>query len=129
MLFNSEAYLIFLPIVVLLFWLTPPKWRPPLLLVASYVFYMFWKPIYIVLIVAATAVNYGFGLWIARAGVHKKKLLFAAIAFNLVMLGFFKYAYFLRDLFNIPLSWTGYELNSIPFEIILPLGISFFVFE
>ena len=129
MLFNSEAYLIFLPLVVLLFWITPLRWRPALLLVASYVFYMFWKPIYIVLIVAATAVNYGFGLWIARAEAHKKALLFAAITFNLVMLGFFKYAYFLRDLFNIPLNWTGYELQSIPFEIILPLGISFFVFE
>lgn len=130
MLFNSLAYMIFLPVVVALFWLTPFKFRTPLLLVASYVFYCFWKPIYGVLIFSMTVMNYVFGLLIARSEKNKGKWLALALVGNLVTLGYFKYTYMTRDVLNDVFQAIGlHQLPSITWEIILPLGISFFVFE
>jgi D-alanyl-lipoteichoic acid acyltransferase DltB (MBOAT superfamily) len=130
MLFNSFAYMVFLPIVVLLYWTCPRKWRTPLLLLASYVFYMFWKPIYGLLILGLTVANYFIGLRLHNAKEHRKLMLFGGIAFNILVLGFFKYAYFARDSANTLLTFLhGQQLPQFSFEIILPLGISFFAFE
>lgn len=132
MLFNSTAYLIFLPVVICVFWLTPWRARTLILLVASYYFYMTWKPEYGLLIFGLTALNYGMGLLIGKFQQQKKALLITAIAANLVLLGYFKYTYFLRDMVNGALSAAGKsvpQIPAVPFEIILPLGISFFVFE
>ncbi len=130
MLFNSVAYLIFLPITVALFWLIPAKWRSAALLLASYVFYMFWKPIYGVLILGLTALNYGFGFAIDRSEKNKGKWLALALTANLLVLGYFKYAFMTRDLINDVVKAVGlHQIPNITWEIILPLGISFFVFE
>ncbi len=129
MLFNSAAYLVFLPIVVCLFWLTPWRARTALLLVASYYFYMTWKPEYGLLIFGLTALNYVMGLLIAKFEAKRKLMLVAAIAANLLLLGYFKYTYFLRDTVNSAIAPLGKAIPAVPFEIILPLGISFFVFE
>lgn len=130
MLFNSVAYLIFLPIVVILYWLVPFKFRTLLLLVASYVFYMTWKPIYGLLILAMTAISYVCGLLMERFQSKRKLIFWSGIAFNLLALGFFKYAFFARDCANQLIATVGLkQLPPIPFEIILPLGISFFAFE
>ncbi|MBX9667122.1 MAG: hypothetical protein K2X93_05860 [Candidatus Obscuribacterales bacterium] len=129
MLFNSAAYLIFLPIVLALYWIIPSKWRTMLLLVASYVFYMTWKPVYGLLIFLLTAVNYGLGLAVSRSTEHKKKLLILTVVLNLVVLAIFKYAYFSLDLVNQAIAPFGKTLPNIPWQIVLPLGISFFVFE
>ena len=66
MLFNSIYYAFFLPLVVALYWVVPRRVRYPLLLVASYLFYMNWIPVYLGLILALTVVNYGFGLLLGR---------------------------------------------------------------
>lgn len=130
MLFNSFAYMIFLPIVVILYWSCPRQWRTPLLLIASYVFYMFWKPIYGLLILSLTVANYFLGLFMEKHRNHKKLLLGIGIAFNLLVLGFFKYTYVTRDCTNDLLKLVGlHQLPPVPFDIILPLGISFFIFE
>ncbi|HEY9790084.1 MAG TPA: MBOAT family O-acyltransferase [Candidatus Obscuribacterales bacterium] len=129
MLFNSFWYLVFLPIVVTLFWVSPRRIRTFLLLVASYVFYMSWKPIYGILIFGMTLANYFFGLAIARSEQRKKRWLIGAVVFNLVLLGVFKYAYFSWDLASAAGNWFGKQLPAMPWQIILPLGISFFVFE
>lgn len=129
MLFNSAAYLVFLPIVVCLFWLTPWRGRTALLLVASYYFYMTWKPEYGLLIFGLTALNYAMGLLIAKFQAKRKLLLVTAIAANLLLLCYFKYTYFLRDTVNSAIAPLGHSIPAVPFEIILPLGISFFVFE
>ncbi len=128
LLFNSAAYLGFLPVVFALYWLIPSKWRVGLLLIASYVFYMSWKPVYGVLILGLTVVNYFLGLWVSNSQKHRKLLLILTIVVNLVVLGVFKYAYFSLDLLNSALSPFGKHC-SISMNIILPLGISFFVFE
>lgn len=129
MLFNSLQYLLFLPAVVLLFWLSPHRWRVPILLVASYVFYVAWRPIYLLLIVGLTAVNYWLGLRISHSETHKKAWMIGAVAANLAVLAYFKYFYFLEDIIcNLAKPVFG-EIAKAPVNIVLPLGISFFVFE
>jgi alginate O-acetyltransferase complex protein AlgI len=148
LLFNSYIYLVFLPSVVLLYWLMPKDFRKTLLLVASYVFYMHWMPAYGLLLLILTLVNYGLGLLIARseraAGAKimarmsvRKALLIAGLIFNLGCLCFFKYTNFLVDSFfqsaKFITPFVGINaLNtsqSPALQIILPLGISFFTFE
>ncbi len=97
MLFNSLTYAIFLPIVVALYWASPIKLRVPILLLNSYIFYMSWRPVFILLILGLTVVNYLFGFYIPRSEKNKKPVLFAAVATNPATLCFFKYAYFLND--------------------------------
>lgn len=130
MLFNSLAYMIFLPVVFLLYWKTPFKFRTPLLLIASYVFYMYWKWEYGLLILGLTALNYFLGFWVERATVKKKLVFGIGIALNVIILGFFKYAYFVHDVVSDAAKAVGQPaLPNFTVEIILPLGISFFVFE
>lgn len=129
MLFNSLSYLIFLPVTLLLFWSSPRSWRTVLLLIASYVFYMSWKPIYGLLMIGLTVINYLFGLAIAKHQTAKKALMASAVALNLLVLGYFKYTYFAVDLLNQAISPLGQHVAKVPFDIILPLGISFFAFE
>ncbi len=129
MLFNSLKYALFLPIVAILFWICPQKLRVPLLLVASYVFYMSWRPIYIFLILGLTVFNYFAGLLIANQPHRKKFWMIFSVTANLLVLAYFKYAYFFDETLSAMLKPAGVNVPAIPFEIILPLGISFFVFE
>jgi alginate O-acetyltransferase complex protein AlgI len=127
--FNSLKFAIFFPIVFALFWLSPTRWRIPILLVASYIFYMAWRPVYLLLILGLTVANYWLGLRIWHSSKHKKRWLIASIVINLATLAYFKYFYFLEDSFSLLLQpWFG-PLAKLPVNIVLPLGISFFVFE
>ncbi len=128
MLFNSLQYALFLPIVVVLYWLSPQKVRVPILLAASYLFYMSWRPVFIFLIFGLTVVNYFFGLAINKSETKKKHWLVAATVLNLSTLIYFKYAYFLDDVARTLLKPLC-DVPHIPFDIVLPLAISFFVFE
>lgn len=117
MLFTSLQYLLFLPIVVTLFWFLPGKARLPMLLIASYYFYMCFEPLFILLIVSMTVFNFFWGNLLAQ---QKSKLYFwIGISVNLLCLGFFKYSNLILQTINQ--SWHA--------DIILPLAISFFVFE
>ena len=140
MLFNSFTYVLFLPLVALLYWLAPHKLRAPILLVASYVFYMSWMKIYGILMISLTAVNFLIGLLLSRASVHRtKRLVFiAGIAANLSCLALFKYTNFFIDSIRQLSAAMSAQLHTPSFAtvanfpdlpIILPLGISFFVFE
>jgi alginate O-acetyltransferase complex protein AlgI len=97
MLFNSAAYLVFLPVVVAIYWFMPFRYRTAFLLAASYVFYMTWKPIYLVLIVALTAFNYFAGIAIEKQKAQRKLILIGSLAANILTLAYFKYAYFAID--------------------------------
>ncbi|MBX9686317.1 MAG: hypothetical protein K2X27_06415 [Candidatus Obscuribacterales bacterium] len=135
MLFNSVPYLIFFPVVLALYWLLPSSFRRPLLLVASYIFYMSWLPVYGILIVALSLVNYFIGLMINYKRSLAKVIFIFGIVFNLGMLCYFKYTNFLISSFNelaqkfSPFFGHGATLPLGLLDIILPLGISFFVFE
>jgi alginate O-acetyltransferase complex protein AlgI len=137
MLFNSIQYLLFLPIVVALYWCVPKKARAVALLIASYYFYMSWMAAYGLLLAGLTLWNFAFGWLIARPGATHKRLLFiAAIAGNLACLALYKYTNFLIESFWSSWQWgaqflhTNAPAGTAPLlPIILPLGISFFVFE
>lgn len=129
MLFNSLKYALFLPIVFIVFWVAPQRFRVPILLLSSYIFYMSWRPAYIALILFLTVSNYFLGIKIDRAAQKRKLWLGVGVAANLSTLAFFKYAYFIDDIVNAALRPLGWHPLAIPFDIILPLGISFFVFE
>jgi alginate O-acetyltransferase complex protein AlgI len=126
MLFNSFQYWIFFFIVAVLFYSMPFRFGKVLLLLASYVFYMWWDPRFIVLILTSTIVDYYLGILLETATGRRKKLLFAvSLVVNLGILGFFKYYDFfagsLAALLRIPQS-------SVVLQIILPVGISFYTF-
>ena len=135
MLFNSSAFLLFLPTVFLLYWFVfnkTLKFQNFFILTSSYVFYGWWDFRFLSLILLSTIVDYFIGLNIPRQNSEKKQLLllWGSIIFNLSVLGFFKYYNFfvdsLIDLFNS----IGYEIKSVwTLNIILPVGISFYTFQ
>ena len=98
MVFNSIAFLIFLPIVVLLFYLLPHKWRWQMLLAASCVFYMWFVPKYILILLVTIVIDYSAGVLMERyADQHKLKKTFFVISIvsTLAVLLVFKYLNFL----------------------------------
>ena len=99
MLFNSIAFAIFLPIVFILYWVLPHKYRWILLLVASYYFYMSWNPKYIVLIFFITLISYIAGLLMEKAKnkTNKKIILAFTLVSCLSVLFFFKYFNFFSE--------------------------------
>ena len=126
MLFNSFQYWIFFFIVAALFYSVPFRFGKILLLLASYVFYMWWDPRFIVLILTSTVVDYYLGIFLETAtGRRKKFLLVVSLVVNLGILGFFKYYDFfagsLASLLRIPQS-------SVVLQIVLPIGVSFYTF-
>jgi alginate O-acetyltransferase complex protein AlgI len=132
MLFNSFEFLFgFLPITFVVFYLlgsVSQRAAAAWLTAASLFFYGWWDPKYVLLLVSSIAVNFSFGLVLAWAAVSSSerargRLLFAAIAANLVLLSYFKYAGFI--LTNVS-TLTGTRL--LIEGIVLPLGISFFTF-
>jgi alginate O-acetyltransferase complex protein AlgI len=127
MLFHTAEFALFLAIVLALFYTVPLAFRRFVLLGSSYVFYMFWNPYFIALLLALTTIDYCAALWIARSsGRGRKVALWISLAANLGFLGFFKYTNFLIDnvawLMGVPPA--GYHL-----ALILPLGISFHTFQ
>lgn len=131
--FNSFEYLFFLPTVVIAFWLLPHRLRLPMLLAASYLFYMSWNPVLVLLIIAMTAFNFFWGKLIARVGgkgtQRKRNILVAGVTANLLCLGYLKYANFFIDSFLNLFNLVEHQSAHFALNIILPLGISFFVFE
>jgi alginate O-acetyltransferase complex protein AlgI len=130
MLFTSFQYALFLPIIVLLFWVLPRPARLPMLLLASYLFYMTWMPIFILLIVGMTLGNWLLGKVLHNCPEHQRKLIFGiGIVGNLLTLGIFKYATLALDSTNgLVKLLTSHDPHWVV-NIILPLGISFFTFE
>src|SRR6266481_7087957 len=125
MLFNSYAFIfIFLPVVLLGFFVLGKvnlAWAATWLALASLFFYGYWNPIYVGLLIISVVFNYAFGTRLGKTG--SKKILILAIAANLSLLGYYKYAnFFVGSLDN--LTGSNWHIN----DIILPLGISFFTF-
>src|SRR5215216_5272236 len=126
MLFNSFQYWIFFFIVAALFYSVPFRVGKILLLLASYVFYMWWNPRFIVLILTSTVVDYYLGIFLETAtGRRRKLLLVVSLVVNLGILGFFNYYDFfagsLATLLRLPPS-------SVVLQIVLPVGVSFYTF-
>ncbi len=128
--FNSLAYLVFLAVNVLVYYLLPPRWRNWLLLGASYYFYMCWNPKYALLMLFSTAVTYACGLLVERALWGRRKL-WLALSFlaNLGVLFFFKYFNFVSGLVGRGLGLFGLGFHTPLLDVLLPVGISFYTFQ
>lgn len=131
MLFNSIHFLIFFPLVVILYFSLKHKHRWILLLLASYYFYMSWKAEYIILIIFSTLVDYFVALAIAKEEnrATKKLLLLISILINIGLLFAFKYFNFISDSLRIILSNFSIQFSPPILKILLPVGISFYTFQ
>ncbi|MFN0058210.1 MAG: MBOAT family O-acyltransferase [Planctomycetota bacterium] len=131
MLFNSVQYMLFLPMVVALYYALPPARRWPLLLGASYYFYMCWRPEYALLLLLSTAVDYWSAIQMAARTTRRARrpFLYLSLAGNLGLLFAFKYFNF----FTSSIERAGRELGiliDLPhLNILLPVGISFYTFQ
>jgi Predicted membrane protein involved in D-alanine export len=131
MLFNSFEFLLFFPIVTLIYFLLPHKFRWVHLLLASCIFYMFFIPVYIFILFFTIGIDYTAGIMIENADRAKKKLfLVISIIANVGVLAIFKYYNFFTDNVNSLLSSLNIQTRSIPYlDIILPIGLSFHTFQ
>ncbi|MGK2855851.1 MAG: MBOAT family O-acyltransferase [Thermoanaerobaculia bacterium] len=133
MLFQSFPFLfVFLPVTLLLYWAGSSRvWRQSVLLVSSYIFYGYWDYRFCGLLLFSSVVDYVVGLQIERSGspAGKRAWLLLSIATNLTLLGFFKYWDFFADSTNRVLSSVGMASSLPLFQIILPIGISFYTFQ
>ena len=131
MLFNSLHFLVFFPVVLGLYFGLPARWRGPLLLAASYYFYVSWKPVYGLLLAATTLLDYISGVRMGRLATRRQRRpwLYLSLASNLGTLFIFKY-------FNFFWGAAG-ELATalhLPFvapalALALPVGVSFYTFQ
>lgn len=126
MLFNSLSYGIFLPIVFIIYWLLPNKYRWVLLLIASYYFYMSWNAKYVFLIFITTFISYLCAILIEQKPKHKKFILSITLIVCLGILFVFKYFNFFFETLNY---LFGNKLNNITLNLLLPVGISFYTFQ
>lgn len=129
--FVDIRFLIFFPTVLVLHILTPPRFRWILLLIASYLFYMAWKPSYGLLLLGITVIDYVAGLLIARStkSTQRKIFLIISLAANLGILFFFKYFNFFFDTLGQATHALGLAASFPLLSILVPIGISFHVFQ
>lgn len=131
MLFNSFEFIFaFLPIALIVFFLTGRfagrMAAIGFLCLASMFFYAWWNPVYLLLLVGEVCANFGIGRAIIanRGGPAGRRIMIAGVVFNLLILGFFKYALFFTGIVN---DLVGTHWSMI--ALVLPLGISFHTFQ
>jgi D-alanyl-lipoteichoic acid acyltransferase DltB (MBOAT superfamily) len=131
MLFNSLEFLLFFPAVLALYAVAPRTIRWLVLLVASYAFYMAWRPEFILLIVASTIVDYIAGHRIAATEERGTRRLWlcVSLAVNLGLLFTFKYAGFVTGELNDLFELLGVSARVPETDLPLPVGISFYTFQ
>jgi len=132
MVFSTQIFLFyFLPITLLGNYLLPVRWRNLYLALASYVFYGWWNPWFVSLMLLSTVVDWFAGVLIAAPGASRRRrrtgLLFSLIS-NLSLLGFFKYYMFAADNVNRLLHAFGHDGFTV-MAVVLPVGISFYTFQ
>lgn len=130
MLFNSIEFFLFFPIVTALYFVLPHQWRWLMLLIASCVFYMFFVPAYIFILLATILVDYIAAIQIERSSKHiARRWLIGSIVSTVLILAVFKYCNFFIGNFNgiAELIGWNYSLNTL--NILLPIGLSFHTFQ
>lgn len=132
MLFPTPEFLIFFALLLCgLLLLTQYRDRKCLMLLASYIFYMWWNPVFILLIVFSTIIDYIIGQRMSSESrpIARRNLLILSMCANLGVLGFFKYANFFQE--NIAALWSYFDSTATwnTLDITLPVGISFYTFQ
>jgi alginate O-acetyltransferase complex protein AlgI len=131
MLFNSLQFLLFFPVMLLLYHQLSHRWQNRQLLVASYVFYATWDWRFLFLIIGSSFVDFYCARHIARSTDPRlrKSLLLLSISVNGGALLFFKYFNFFVSSATNLLEWIGLPATSHVLQIVLPVGISFYTFQ
>jgi D-alanyl-lipoteichoic acid acyltransferase DltB (MBOAT superfamily) len=125
------AFAVFLPLVFILYWAMPHKFRWLLLLVASYYFYMSWNAKYVFLILFTTIISYGAAILLEKQENTKvKKIILAGTAILcLGVLFVFKYFNFTIESIASIFNLFSFKLSPITLNLLLPVGISFYTFQ
>lgn len=130
MLFQSFEYIFFLLIIWICYWKIAPQYRWFLMLAAGCFYYALWNPRYTLLVLTVVGVTYITALWIEQSqGRIKKTLLIFDILFELGILFIFKYLGFFEKICNDIASLFGSSAQISVFQLVLPVGISFYIFQ
>ncbi|MCR4771488.1 MAG: MBOAT family protein [Oscillospiraceae bacterium] len=124
--FNSFSYFLFLPVMLLLYFLLPRRLKNPALLAASYLFYMGWGRAYALLLLLSSVTTWLCGLLVEKRALGRRKSwIAAALAINFGILFLFKYFNFFADIFTGIFGMGGERR----LDLLLPVGISFYTFQ
>jgi len=121
----------FLPLFLAVYFVLPRAWRNLWITIASYVFYGWWQPWFVCLMMFTTVMDFMWGKVITRSGAteaQRKLAVAACVVTNLSFLGFFKYYVFAAETLNQLLAAVGAEQFRV-LKVILPIGISFYTFH
>lgn len=134
MIFNSVSYLLFFPVVVLLYFALPYKLRNVWLLIVSYYFYMNWNAKYALLLAGSTLITYVCSLLVSHfrdkgKTVLAKWSLAGSFVINIGILFVFKYSNFFAENINRLMETLGQGARISAFDVVLPVGISFYIFQ
>ena len=131
MLFNSIHYFIFLPLVVLIYFILPYKFRWVWLLLSSFYFYMAWKVEYAILMIITILINYFAGIMItkSRKKEWKKFFMFFGVFASFFILFVFKYFNFFNSSLHSVFTYFNLDYPVKGHNLLLPIGISFYTFQ
>lgn len=132
MLFNSLHFLVFFPVVAGLYFSLPPRWRGPWLLLASYYFYMSWRAVYALLLLATTLLDYFSGYRMSQLPTKRARrpYLYLSLLSNLGTLFIFKYFNFFQAAIGSLAGALHLPLLAGPaLGLLLPVGVSFYTFQ
>ena len=131
MIYNSLNFVLFYPLLFLLYYAIPAqygRWRNLYLLVVSYLLYIQWKPVYALILLAVTVITYLFAR-ICNQSSHPKRMMTIGILLALTPLLFFKYFNFINDTVSASLAVVGINCHLPGLNWAIPIGISFFTFQ
>src|SRR5215472_17125377 len=132
MVFTSHIFVFyFLPLFLVVYFNLPRQWRNLWITVGSYIFYGWWQPWFVCLMMFTTVMDFIWGKVITRPGAtqaQRKLAVVACVVTNLSLLGFFKYYMFTAETLNLLRSAVGAEPFRV-LKVILPIGISFYTFH
>jgi len=129
MVFTSVEFIVFFCVFYAAFIAIPQSWRLLFVLAASFFFFGYQNPRYLWLLILVILASYGAGLAIAADPARRRLYTGACVALLLGLLGWFKYTDFALSLLDQGLAAAGLPVHLTPLGILLPIGISFFVFQ
>src|SRR3954465_13655112 len=132
MVFTTHIFVFyFLPLFLLVYYNLPFRWRNAWITLASYLFYGWWEPWFVGLMLFTTVTDFMWGKVITRDGAtprEKKLAVLACVVTNLSLLAFFKYYMFAAETLNQVLAAVGAQPYRV-LNVVLPIGISFYTFH